>query len=55
MKILLLIGSLLLAFLHVTTALVMAIGFVLLVIPISIIRHTLGLCRLFPNEMEQSQ
>ena len=55
MKILLLIGSLLLAFLQIVTALIMSIGFVLLVIPVSIIRHTLGFRRSFPNEMEQSQ
>lgn len=53
MKILLLIGSLLLAFLHITTALVLAIGFVLFVIPVIIIKHGLGLYRPLPHEAEQ--
>ncbi|WP_155296230.1 hypothetical protein [Spirosoma rigui] len=54
MKILLLVGSLLLAFLHITTALVLAIGFVLFVIPVIIIRHALGLHRTLPQEAGRS-
>jgi hypothetical protein len=44
-----------LAFLHITTAFVLAIGFVLFVIPIIIIKHTLGLYRPLQSEAEQSR
>ena len=54
MKIIALLGSLLLAFLHITTALVMAIGFVLFVIPVIIIRYALSVYRSLPNEAEHS-